>query len=80
MGEISMTKGAQKVKRRHTRQKFPKGWEKVLDHDENQTEDEAVAEDEAAFAAKGQTVMIVPSALVPTIRKLIAAHPSRRSA
>ncbi len=43
-------------------QKFPTGWNeervrKVLAHYENQTEDEAVAEDEA----EGQTVMIVPT-------------------
>jgi hypothetical protein len=67
---------------RAPRQKFPKGWnearvQKVLAHYENQTEDEAVAEDEAAYVAKGQTVMIVPSELVPAIRKLIA---NRRSA
>ena len=58
-------------------QKFPPGWdeEKVqreLKHYENQTEDEAVAEDEAAFEADGQTVMIVPTDLVPSIRRLIA--------
>jgi hypothetical protein len=61
------------------RQKFPPGWNekrvrKVLEHYENQTEDEAVAEDEAAYHADGQTVMIVPSDLVPAIRELIANH------
>jgi hypothetical protein len=65
-----------------TRQKFPPGWDeervrKVLAHYESQTEDEAVAEDEAAFEAEGQTVMIVPSELVPEIRQLIG---SRRGA
>jgi hypothetical protein len=58
-------------------QDFPAGWDekrvrKVLAHYENQTEDEAVAEDEAAFKAEGQTVMIVPTDLVPAIRELIA--------
>jgi hypothetical protein len=58
-------------------QKFPRGWNeekvrKVLSHYENQTEDEAVAEDEAAFEAEGQTVMIVPTGLVPAIRQLMA--------
>ena len=38
----------------------------------NQTEDEAVAEDEAAYEAEGQTVMIVLTDLVPAIRQLIA--------
>ncbi len=35
---------------------------------------EAVAEDEAAFETPGQTVMEVPSELVPTVRELIAKH------
>jgi hypothetical protein len=38
---------------------FPQGWDeervrKVLAHYENQSEDEAVAEDEAAYHAEGQ--------------------------
>lgn len=45
---------------------------RVLDHYENRTDDEAVAEDEAAFAAEGETVMVVPTELVPEIRELIA--------
>ena len=44
---------------------------KVAAHYENQTEDEAVAEDEAAYDAEGQTVMIVPTELVPAIRQLL---------
>ena len=60
-----------------SKQQFPPGWDearvrRVLSHYENQTEDEAVAEDEAAFEAAGQTVMEVPSDLVPSIRELIA--------
>jgi hypothetical protein len=60
-----------------TRQKFPRGWNeervrKVLAHYENQTEDEAVAEYEAAYETEGQTVMIVPTDLVPAIRQLLA--------
>ena len=59
--------------------KFPPGWDeervrKVLAHYEEQTEEEAVAEDEAAFADSTQTVMEVPHALVPAIRKLLAKH------
>jgi hypothetical protein len=58
------------------KQKLPRGWDeervrKVLEHYENQTEDEAVAEDEAAYNAQGQTVMIVPTELVPAIRQLL---------
>jgi len=59
------------------RQKLPRGWDearvrKVIAHYERQTEEEAVAEDEAAYKADQQTVMIVPTKLVPAIRELIA--------
>ena len=59
--------------------RFPPGWDeewvrKVLIHYEEQTEDEAVAEDEAAFAESTQTVMEVPHELVSAIRELIAKH------
>ena len=62
--------------------KFPPGWDEqrvreVLAHYEAQSEDEAVAEDEAALESPGQTVMEVPTDLVPTVRELIA---KRRSA
>ncbi len=55
---------------------FPTGWNeervrKVLEHYENQSEDEAVAEDEAAFE-EAETVMKVPFDLVPKVRELIA--------
>src|SRR5438094_778242 len=57
--------------------KFPAGWNEarvkaVLKHYEEQTEDEAVTEDEAAFRKRGQTVIVVPRRLVPAITKLIA--------
>jgi hypothetical protein len=59
--------------------KFPEGWNearvrRVLDHYEAQSEEEAVAEDEAAFEQRDQTVMEVPNELVPTVRELIAKH------
>ena len=57
--------------------KFPPGWDaervrRVLAHYEQQTETEAVAEDEAAFEDTTQTTMEVPKELVPAIRELIA--------
>ena len=57
-------------------EKFPYGWNeervrRVLVHYENQTEEEALAEDEAAYQTEGQTVMIVPTELVPAIRQLL---------
>jgi hypothetical protein len=59
--------------------RLPPGWDearvrKVLAHYEEQTEDEAVAEDEATLAESTQTVMEVPQELVPAIRELIAKH------
>lgn len=56
--------------------KFPPGWdearvERVLNHYEQQTDAEALAEDEERFEA-GHTVMEVPAELVLTIRQLIA--------
>lgn len=51
--------------------RFPPGWDekrvaRVLEHYENQTEDEAMWEDST------QTVMAVPYDLVPAVRELIA--------
>jgi hypothetical protein len=62
-----------------TKSSFPTGWDeervqRVLAHYATQSEAEAVAEDEAAFDTPGQTVMEVPSELVPTVRELIAKH------
>ncbi len=59
--------------------KFPPGWDEnrvkaVLGHYEKQSEEEAVAEDEAAFEAPGQTVMEIPIELVAEVRELIAKH------
>jgi len=59
--------------------KFPSGWDearvrRVLAHYEDQTEEETVAEDEAAFENRTQTSMEVPIELVPVVRKLIAKH------
>jgi hypothetical protein len=57
--------------------RFPKGWDeervkRVLNHYETQTEEEAVAEDEAAWEDKSQTFIKVPNELVPTVRELLA--------
>lgn len=58
------------------KQKLPPGWteqriRKLAEHYDNQTEDEQVAEIEAAFQAEGHTVMVVPTELVPEILRLI---------
>ena len=59
--------------------KFPPGWDdepvrRVLAHYQEQTEAEAVAEDEATFQDRRGTVMEVPRELVPAIREFLAKH------
>jgi hypothetical protein len=56
---------------------YPPGWSEervrtVLEHYERQSEEEAVAEDEAAFEGQTETIMKVPVELVPAVRELIA--------
>ena len=52
----------------------------MLAHYEQQAEEEAVAEDEAAFEDSTQTVIEVPKELLPEIRELIAKHKEPRRA
>ena len=57
--------------------KFPPGWDeervrRVLAHYEGQSEEGALAEDEAAFDHAKETTMEVPIELVPAVRKLLA--------
>ena len=62
--------------------KYPPGWDddrvrRVLEHYEAQSDEEAVAEDEAAYEATTHTAMEVPVELVPLIRELIAKRRAR---
>ena len=62
---------------------YPPGWDeervhRVLEHYERQTDDEAVAEDEASFESTTNTAMEVPVDLVPKVREMIAKR--RRTA
>jgi hypothetical protein len=57
--------------------RYPEGWDeervrRVLDHYEGQSDEEAVAEDEAAAEDTTHTLMEVPVELVPLVRELIA--------
>lgn len=61
--------------------KFPPGWNETRVHDvlayyEAQTEEQAVAEDEAAFENPRQTFIEIPNELLPTVRELIARRSS----
>ena len=58
------------------KQKLPEGWteagiKRILDHYESQSEDEAIAEDEAALAVE-EALVQVPLDLVANVRALIA--------
>lgn len=59
-----------------SKQQFPQGWDearvqRLIAHYEEMGDDEQVAEDEAAAEVEGQTLMIVPTDLVPAVRELI---------
>jgi hypothetical protein len=61
---------------RRKKQLFPRGWNEkrvreVIAYYDTQTEDEEVAEYEAGMKVEGLTVMLVPTELVPEIRRLI---------
>ncbi len=58
---------------------FPAGWDEkrvqdLVDYYERQTDDEAVAEHEAASSRPDHTRMEVPTELVPVVRQIIATH------
>jgi hypothetical protein len=61
-------------------QRFPAGWDErrvrdLLAELDARTEEEWVAADEAAAAeSEDQAVITVPTALLPEIRRLLAAH------
>jgi len=56
---------------------FPEGWDeervrRVLERYENQSDEEAVAEDETAYESTTHTAMEIPVDLVPQVRELLA--------
>ncbi len=66
--------------KKEVKNQYPPGWDEgrvrdVLEHYENQSEDEAVSEDEAAFA--NETMMAIPPSLVPEVRHLIAEYEAK---
>ena len=61
---------------KRAKQVFPRGWNEkrvreVIDYYDRQTEEEELAEYEAAMKIDGLSVMLVPTKLVPEIRRLI---------
>jgi hypothetical protein len=62
---------------KNDRNRYPKGWdrqrvESVIAHYEKQTDEQAAAEDEAAYRSTTSTMIQVPLALVPKAEKLVA--------
>jgi hypothetical protein len=61
-------------------QRFPKGWDEqrvkqLIAELDARTDEEWIAADEAAGTnADDQTVITIPTALLPEIRRLLAAH------
>ena len=60
-----------------SKQKYPPGWDearvqKLIAHYDQSDDDMMVAEDEAAQDLEGQTLMVIPTELVPAVRALIA--------
>ncbi len=56
---------------------YPPGWNservrRLIQHYESQTDEEAIAEDEAAYEDSTQTLMEIPNELVPSVRALLA--------
>jgi hypothetical protein len=65
------------------KQKYPPGWNEervrqVIAHYDDQTEEQQAAEIEATRTAEGQTMMSVPTELVPKITWLFAQHQARQ--
>ena len=61
--------------------KFPPNWDEkrsrdVLAHYESQSEEQAIAEDEAAYEDPSHTLMEIPNDLVSKVRELIAKRAS----
>jgi len=64
---------------------FTPGWDEqrvrtVLEHYETQSEEEAVAEDEATFQAPDRTLMAVPPALAPEVLQMIDSYEQDKKA
>jgi hypothetical protein len=63
-----------------SKSKYPPGWDeqrvkRLIRHYETSTEEEQIAEDEVAVSKSSeQTVITVPTSLLPAIRQLLADY------
>lgn len=58
---------------------YPPGWNQasvrdLVDYYEHQTDEQAAAEHEAALSRPGETLMSVPTDIVPAVRELISRY------
>ena len=64
---------------------FPPGWDEervrdVASYYEHQSDEEAAAEHEAALSRSSETLMTVPTEIVPAVRELIARYEEEHQA
>lgn len=69
------------MKKKKDPNKYPRGWDaksvrELAEHYETQSDADAAAEDDDAYADEHFTMIAVPNALVPTVKKLIARRAS----
>lgn len=69
--------GSDRAARKRDTNRYPTGLDRrkaqaIMDHHENQTEDQAVAEDEAAYHSNSITMVAVRVRLVPRVQSLVA--------
>ena len=60
--------------------RYPPGWDlervrRLIQRYDSQTDEDAIAEDEAAFEDQTRTTVEIPNELLPTVRKLLAQQP-----
>ena len=72
---------AKTMAKQETKSVFPPGWDEktvreLVLHHEGQTDEEATAEDEAAFSDKSFTIMQIPVELVSEVDELLARRAS----
>jgi hypothetical protein len=68
---------AKSALKRRDPNRYPKGLNRrkaleLIDYYENQTDEEAIAEDEAAYCSKHSTMMEIPNEFVWLVQKLIS--------
>jgi uncharacterized phage protein (TIGR02220 family) len=76
---MNMRKETTRKTKKPVKQRFPRGWnqervQKVIDYYDKQTEDEELAEYEAAMTVNGQSLVLVPTELVPEVRRFIRSQ------